>query len=310
MMQEVFITVIIRAYNRKEFLLKAVDSTLNQTLERKNYEIIVVKNWKDEFIDDYLIKRGVKNLLKEGIAGSLIVEGLKNSSGNVVCFLDDDDQFMETKLDHIYKIFLEDKKLTYYHNGFIPIKEDGSPAIFKHDTIDFGMSNISILRNALDERIIEKISFFQDPIIFSLALNYGGKIKDDKTPLTYYLLHSSTSNFANMSFDEYKMKSYIAYQNYLKNAEMVFSLLHRREAKRYMAAMIGDLKMGRFAFNPEIRPDHVLTFITCKYIPFNRRWIQFKSYVALKYFPDKFRPVILKKRETQFLKDNNRDRNN
>ncbi len=302
-----FITVLIRAYNRKEFLIKAVDSALNQTLNNKYYEIIVVKNWNDETIDGYLYSKGVKAIFKEGIAGSLIMEGLKNSTGNVVCFLDDDDRFMNTKLESVYRKFSEVKNLTYYHNAINPVTEDGSPANFKHDTIDFGMSNISILKIAVNYDIIGRISFFQDVTLFSLALNYGGKLIDDKTPLTFYLLHSSVSNFENMSFEEYKIKSYKAYQNYLKNAEIVLSLLEKRKARRYMAAMICDLKMGRFQFNPEIRPDHVFTFITCRYIPLSRRWIQFKSYIALKYFPRRFRPVILRKREHQFNLDKNKN---
>jgi Glycosyl transferase family 2. len=35
------------AYNRKEFLLEAVNSALNQTLPEDEYEIIVVKNFED-----------------------------------------------------------------------------------------------------------------------------------------------------------------------------------------------------------------------------------------------------------------------
>lgn len=303
MERETFITVIIRAYNRKEFLIKAVDSALQQSLDRLHYEVIVVKNWKDDLIDDYLKSKNVKNLFRDGIAGLLIVEGLRNSTGNVICFLDDDDRFIRTKLDIVYRKFSEINGLTYYHNSITPLNEDGSPAIFKHDAIDFGMSNISILRAALRETVIERISFFQDPVIFSLALDYGGKIIDDKTPLTLYLVHSSTSNFKNMSFDEYKVKSFTAYKNYLSNAEMVHSLLKRRKAIRYMTAMISDLKMGRFQFNPEIKPEHILTFITCRYIPLKRRWIQLKSYIAIKYFPKRYRPLILKKREKQFYSD-------
>jgi len=38
-----YISVIITAYNRKEFLLDAFNSALNQTLDRSKYEIIVTK---------------------------------------------------------------------------------------------------------------------------------------------------------------------------------------------------------------------------------------------------------------------------
>ena len=47
----IFISVIIIAYKRKEFLLGAIKSVLNQTLDKKYYEIIVVKNYKDDAID-------------------------------------------------------------------------------------------------------------------------------------------------------------------------------------------------------------------------------------------------------------------
>jgi len=39
-----FISVIITAHNRRELLLEAVNSALNQTLPKDEYEIIVVKN--------------------------------------------------------------------------------------------------------------------------------------------------------------------------------------------------------------------------------------------------------------------------
>jgi glycosyltransferase involved in cell wall biosynthesis len=40
-----YISVIITAHNRKEFLKEAIQSALNQTLERSNYEILVIKNF-------------------------------------------------------------------------------------------------------------------------------------------------------------------------------------------------------------------------------------------------------------------------
>jgi glycosyltransferase involved in cell wall biosynthesis len=45
-----FISVIITVHKRKESSLEAVDSAINQTLPKDEYEIIVVKNFKDERI--------------------------------------------------------------------------------------------------------------------------------------------------------------------------------------------------------------------------------------------------------------------
>jgi len=45
------ISVIISAYNRRDFLLKTVNSVANQTLDKNLYEVIVVKNFEDKSID-------------------------------------------------------------------------------------------------------------------------------------------------------------------------------------------------------------------------------------------------------------------
>lgn len=55
-----FISVIITAYNRKEFLLEAVNSALNQTLPKDEYEIIVVRNFSE--YDDILKNLDVKTV--------------------------------------------------------------------------------------------------------------------------------------------------------------------------------------------------------------------------------------------------------
>ncbi|MGC9126572.1 MAG: glycosyltransferase, partial [Thermoplasmata archaeon] len=57
-----YISVIITAHNRKEFLKEAIQSALNQTLERSNYEILVIKNFKDEEIDRIIEQNGIRNI--------------------------------------------------------------------------------------------------------------------------------------------------------------------------------------------------------------------------------------------------------
>jgi len=59
-----FISVIVTAHNRREFLLDAVNSALNQTLPKDEYEIIVVRNFLKNFseYDDILKNLGVKTV--------------------------------------------------------------------------------------------------------------------------------------------------------------------------------------------------------------------------------------------------------
>jgi glycosyltransferase involved in cell wall biosynthesis len=50
-MKKPFISVIITAYNRREFIRDAVNSVINSVLPEDEYEIIVVKNFRDEYVD-------------------------------------------------------------------------------------------------------------------------------------------------------------------------------------------------------------------------------------------------------------------
>lgn len=92
------ITVIIPTYNRDKFILKAINSVLNQTV--KVDEIIVVD---DGSIDD--TKCIIKNLdLKyiyqenNGVSSARNL-GIKKASNDWICFLDSDDIWMETKIE-------------------------------------------------------------------------------------------------------------------------------------------------------------------------------------------------------------------
>jgi Glycosyltransferases, probably involved in cell wall biogenesis len=113
-----FISVIITAHNRREFLPEAVNSALNQTLPKDEYEIIVVKNFEDERIDKFLEEHNVKNIVtKEEPLGAKIIKGVEESRGEVVSFLEDDDLWLPQKLEIVKEIF-KDKDVIYYHNDF------------------------------------------------------------------------------------------------------------------------------------------------------------------------------------------------
>ena len=57
-----FISVILTAYNRRAFIMDALRSVLDQSLDRKSWELIVVKNYSDETIDSLLMENNYKNI--------------------------------------------------------------------------------------------------------------------------------------------------------------------------------------------------------------------------------------------------------
>ncbi len=119
-----FISVVITVYNRREFLLNAIESAVNQTLDKKFYEIIVIKNFRDNTIDNYIVKNNVIGVISHNKSfGEKFVEALNIASGDVISFLDDDDLFANNKLEVVYNKFKDHSNLCYYHNDHIQVNE-------------------------------------------------------------------------------------------------------------------------------------------------------------------------------------------
>ena len=111
------VSVIITAYNRKEYLLNAVKSVADQTLSKDLYEVVVVKNFEDKQVDDYIRRLGFKNVIYDTPRyGEQVAVGIEESSGDVLTFLEDDDEFEREKLGEVYKAFLQYKNVSYFHD--------------------------------------------------------------------------------------------------------------------------------------------------------------------------------------------------
>lgn len=124
-----YISVIVVAYDRKEYLQDAIRSVLRNSLNPSLYEIIVVKNYVDQKIDEFLseVKEvAIKNIFTEekSLISKFLVGG-SASRGKVLCFLEDDDLFAKNKLSIIYNIF-EHNAIGYCHNEFLQIDRDGN----------------------------------------------------------------------------------------------------------------------------------------------------------------------------------------
>ena len=122
-----YISVVITAYNRREFLGVAVGSCIAQSLPRDKFEIIIVKNFEDDLTDQLSRENGCIVLNNvEGTVGEQLKAGIKASSGEIICFLDDDDLYLPEKLDTVQHLFIENNRLIYYHNSSSLIDDNGS----------------------------------------------------------------------------------------------------------------------------------------------------------------------------------------
>ena len=212
---EPYITVIVTAFNRQNFVKEAVESVLEQNLARDEYEIIVVNNFNDPEFDDFCKTNNVLSLgYSENGMGQMVVLGIEAAKGEVICFLDDDDTFNEGKLLYVRDLFISNPKLIYYHNDGIytdlhmnPIEslnmqntkqvesifleeneKDISLKNFLQHVHRFGTSCISIRKSPFDQYLdgIKLIRVSPDIVITTCAMLATGAVYSDNRKLTNY----------------------------------------------------------------------------------------------------------------------------
>ena len=210
------LSIIITSYNRKKFLKAAILSVIDQNLERERYEIIVVKNFVDPEIDEYISANSIiSHITGDCNIGEMLRIGIVKSRAPVVTFLDDDDLYETNRLDSILSVFSKNPKLVYYRNEKRDIDEDGfvinnrSDIISKDQVIMFSsyaaMKRVSILgfnmsciaaQRIILENNLEKISQIEsgpDIFLFYLALDCEDAFMAyDTRKLTKYRIHLSS----------------------------------------------------------------------------------------------------------------------
>ena len=224
------ISVIVCAHNRHEYLTGAVKSVLEQTLPRKFYEMVVVKNFIDDQIDQFLKESEVKNIFtNEKELGKKMIIGVENSSGNMITFLDDDDLYFRERLERLREILEYSPEIDFYHNSYIEIDESGdtistTPQLKKSKLYRSGRRNILILAKfkkyrlshnnsciAVSRGLFEKSKAFltksidsTDDALFLLSIVTNANIFADSMQLTQYRVHSSYTHFLGTEEEYYK----------------------------------------------------------------------------------------------------------
>lgn len=109
------ISVIIPTYNRKDMVIRAINSVLNQSLSP--YEIIVVDDGSTDGTSDLFPIEGV-NYIKidhSGFPGDVRNRGVEISKGDYVAFLDSDDIWLDNKLEKQADYFKSNRECRILH---------------------------------------------------------------------------------------------------------------------------------------------------------------------------------------------------
>ena len=215
------ISVIITAYNRKNYIRNAIESVIKQETDASRYELIIVSNYKLE-TDQFSTKIPIFNIVMEGNVGEFLYAGIRKAKYDLIAFLDDDDEFESKKLDGILSLFQNDDKLVYYHNSLNYINDNGDPMNYNRmvesriqrrrlktvifnsseeieklelalkQNADFNLSCIVIRKNYLEpyKKILKSIDSNQDDFFFWTGLISGGNIMVHTERLTKYRVHA------------------------------------------------------------------------------------------------------------------------
>ena len=211
----VFISVVITAYNRKEYLLDAVKSVLNQTLSRENYEIMVIKNFLDADIDGYCSENSVRIINTGDVPqGEHMYKGIRESKGDIISFLDDDDLYDSNKLASVFDAFSMNPQVLYYRNDLkvvdttglnvSEINAKGKDVLEILNTRDVLIKGIRTFRWNMSCIAVRKQIYFKyldyirniraapDLSTFYMAYETGGLFAWDHRKLTVYRLNEKS----------------------------------------------------------------------------------------------------------------------
>lgn len=264
-----FITLIIVAQGRKEFLRFAINSALNQTIGRHSYEIIVVKDFQDQEIEEMIEENGIMGITVDPAAREKLSRvAVKKSKGNILCFLDDDDLYLENRLEKIREIF-NDPRIGYYHNSVIMVNEAGFPTkglkrvqaetpIIARKSGDmeglisdmlrvggsFNISSIAVRRNL----VFQFMDYYEKlPLSLDLFLFYAAVISDfdlyiDDAKLSYYRVHKSVSNTIG-SYEEFNEKREWFLKLLVEDHVLISEMVKGTVAEKYALAELSEAKL-------------------------------------------------------------------
>ena len=234
------ISILICTYDRKQYIGRAVKSLLGQDIDKQKFEIVVVKGFTDETIDEFLDANNVKTLyLNEKSLGKKIAQGVMECRGDFICFLDDDDEFEPNKIRKLYDIIDANPDADFIHNSILKISEDGT--VIDSNTSEAPHRDFSFYPNSGDYSTLSKILRYRgdwylsamcirksvielvvnelqetnqslDKFIFFAVLNHGKKMMMIGDKLTSYRMHQSTTTYGG-SESNFIAKREIFFQN-------------------------------------------------------------------------------------------------
>lgn len=172
-MNDCKISVYITSYNQKEYLEKAIDSVLNQTL--RPFEILIIDDCSTDgsqdliskFESEYSFIRAIYHQENIGITRTRN-QALDLINGDYVTYLDGDDRFISTKLEDEYLLMSEYNDVMIVFSNYFYIDANGNRISLWADKIKPPEGNIF---KEVFCRNFPRNNIFRNELINTKALN-------------------------------------------------------------------------------------------------------------------------------------------
>ncbi len=141
-MQKGLVSVVIPNYNYAHYLSETIDSVLSQTYPQ--VEIIVVDDGSTDGSKEILAGYGgqIRTIFQQNLGVSAARNnGVSDSRGEFIAFLDADDYWLPTKIERQIERFSRDGQLGLVHVGVDEVDADGNSMLERLEGLEGDVSN-------------------------------------------------------------------------------------------------------------------------------------------------------------------------
>ena len=224
------ISVIIPTYNRKEYLLEAVDSVFNQTYNK--IEIIIVDDGSTDGSEEAIRTKNDPRInyiwqRNSGLPAAARNVGIGHAKGEYIAFLDSDDLWLPEKLEVQLNVLIKNPQLICAASNaeLIPETKDTVPVEWNTIINEYfptfqELLKANIIYNSsvlMRKEIVKKIGPLDENIglraiedfeyWLRILKNYPRSIAVSPKPLIKYRLHDGNIFTANTQNNKYKSKA-------------------------------------------------------------------------------------------------------
>ena len=236
------VSIIIPYYKKKKYILKTINSILNQSYNQ--FEIIIIYDDGNLSDLDYLEKlfklekkiKIIKNLKNIG-AGFSRNKGIENAKGEFIAFIDADDIWKKHKLQNQIN-FMKKKNLKFSHTHYEIIDENDkvlgkriSRDFEKVDDLikscDIGLSTVILEKEIIDDQTkFPNLKTKEDFVLWLKILQKNILIRSFNENLTSWrkIDNSLSSSVIQKLIDAFKVYNYYMKFNFIKSSYYVICL--------------------------------------------------------------------------------------